>query len=163
MHHPDQMQAHLEELEILVGRRPLPEELLPREQVEHLREEIVRREYVPSVVWKLKFGDPRVEQLARILKNANGSKVYVWTPASNTCGLHPPIALASFNFDFPFDVNSEGIISLVTSDLSDRLIFDFSDENTSRLIEIEAMGPHWGAIGERPVAVEEIHEQPDPG
>ena len=142
----EQMDAHLRELEILTGRRPESQELLPSEQIERLRQRIVDTTYTPTMTYVLPFGAPELWTLAKQLREADETNVYVWTPSSTMCGLLPPVPLRSVNFGFPFEVNPEGIISLTTANLSDCLILDFSEERSGRVVEVEAMGPKWGAI-----------------
>lgn len=77
--------------------------------------------------------------------------MYVWTALSNVCGVARPIPLLEFNLAFDFNVNREGIVVLLTSDLRDKLVFDFSVQNGTPELEIEVSGEHWGRVEPLPI------------
>ncbi|MCG8422111.1 MAG: hypothetical protein MJE77_29665 [Proteobacteria bacterium] len=103
----------------------------------------------PSVTWEIGFREketPRFRKFLERLHNSNASDVYLWTPATNICGLLPPLPLREVNFDFPFNLNPEGILTVLTSDLQDSLILDYSETEEGARLEIEAAGPHWSTV-----------------
>jgi hypothetical protein len=78
-------------------------------------------------------------------EQSNVSPVYVWTPLSNLCGVLRPIRLRDIDWEFPFVVEAEGIIVILTSDLTDKLLMDYSQTDEGReILEVEASGEHWG-------------------
>jgi len=55
------------------------------------------------------------------------------------------VPLQEINFHFAFDINREGIFSLLTGDLRNGLLLDFSEEAVGvRTLEIELSGENWG-------------------
>jgi len=140
---------HLAELGGLFGRSVGPEELITLEETEDIR--LRSKEIALSPTWRrsIRFEDRRADPVVDLVQRLHQSRslpVYVWTALSNLCGLARPIPLAQFNLAFDFNVNREGIVALVTSDLLDKLIFDFSVQNGRRELEIEVSGDHWGRV-----------------
>lgn len=82
------------------------------------------------------------------LHDANSHSVYVWTERTNQCGLHEISSLLEFNFDFRYDVNEQGIVVLLASDLTDNLVLDFSYNERSAKYDlvIDVLGNHWSAV-----------------
>jgi hypothetical protein len=80
------------------------------------------------------------------LEKSSPEKVYLWCPLTNVCGLLPPVPIREVNFQFPFEINREGMIVLLGQDLSNKLLLDFSEDEGRRTMEVELSGPQWGAI-----------------
>jgi hypothetical protein len=79
------------------------------------------------------------------LASGNAHEIYLWTPKSNVCGVLRPQPLESVRLDFPFDVNPEGIFVILTSDLEDQLLLDYSvGAGGEHVLDIEASGGAWG-------------------
>jgi hypothetical protein len=56
-----------------------------------------------------------------------------------------PVALAKVNFAFDFVMNPEGILVVLTADLSDKMLLDYSEDRVQgQMLELEISGPHWG-------------------
>jgi len=64
-------------------------------------------------------------------------KFYLFTSLSQDCGCVIINSLNDINFNFNFEDDSSGIISLISFDLSEKILFDFYIENDKQLIEIE--------------------------
>jgi len=88
----------------------------------------------------------RFRAFLRHLADANPSDVYIWTPASNICGVLKPLSLSEFDVAFPFDVNPEGVLVILTADFSDQLLLDYSDEGQGKMLEAEVSGEHWSRV-----------------
>jgi hypothetical protein len=53
--------------------------------------------------------------------------------------------LSDVQFDFGFAVNRDGIVVLLTADLQDRMLLDFSEgPDGEQLLEVEVAGANWG-------------------
>ena len=73
-----------------------------------------------------------------------GLQVYLWTPRTIDCGVLLVPSLDVVKFDFDFDVNEEGILVLLSSDLVDRLLLDFSKSCTGEeRMTVESQGINW--------------------
>jgi hypothetical protein len=125
-------------------------EILP---LELTRELLVRARQVPlqpvvklEISFEEKRGD-RFRAFLQRLAEANGSEVYFWTPVSNLCGVMGPLPLGAFNTGFPFDLNPEGIVEILTTDFSDQLLLDYSlGRHDEQLLEVEVSGKRWGGV-----------------
>lgn len=54
------------------------------------------------------------------------------------------VSLAEIKFDFDFAINDEGILSFTTSDLTDKLLLDFSSTpEGEQVMTVETQGPNW--------------------
>jgi hypothetical protein len=139
---------HLSELSSLVSREVRREDLLPLAEADKIREDSKKVQYSPSWSTEIPFArktEVVFQDFVRKLERLNANPVYVWTPASNQCGLLRPIPLHDLNFGFDFSINPEGILVVLTSDLRDRLLLDYSrDAAGQEVLEIEASGEHWG-------------------
>ena len=139
---------HLRELSQLVGRKVEPEELLSLAETEAVRAQGMTVQRLPSWRCELRFSDKRSARFGRLLqaiRERNPSPVYLWTPLSNDCGLLRPVPLSDVRFDFDFAVNRDGIVVLLTADLQDRMLLDFSEgPDGEQLLEVEVAGANWG-------------------
>ncbi len=139
---------HLRELSHLVGRKVEPEELLSLAETEAVRAQGMTVQRLPSWRCELRFSDKRSARFGRLLqaiRERNPSPVYLWTPLSNDCGLLRPVSLSDVQFDFGFAVNRDGIVVLLTADLQDRMLLDFSEgPDGELLLEVEVAGANWG-------------------
>lgn len=139
---------HLRELSQLVGRKVEPEELLSLVETEAVRAQAMTVQRQPSWRCELRFSDkrsPRFGRLLQAIRERNPSPVYLWTPLSNDCGLLRPVSLSDVRFDFDFAVNRDGIVVLLTADLQDRMLLDFSEgPDGEQLLEVAVAGANWG-------------------
>lgn len=145
-----ELPRHLLELSLLLGRPVDMKDLLSVEQTKAVRARanaVVRQ---PLVRLEMSFEEkqtPRFADFVQRLARANPSDVYLWTPASNLCGVLRPIPLDLVKLGFRFDLNPEGIIAILASDLGDQLLLDYSaGEDAAERLEVEVSGEHWGGI-----------------
>jgi hypothetical protein len=144
----EQTHSYLLQLARLVRRSVRPEDLLSLEETEAVRTRAntVRRRHLWRV--ELPFSEkstPRFRGFVHDLMQLNPSPVYVWTELSNACGVLPPVPLDMVNFDFDFDTDPTGVLVLLSADLQDKMLLDYSEsESGRRTVEVEVSGDHWG-------------------
>ena len=63
--------------------------------------------------------------------------IYLFTSLSKDCGAVLIDSINLFNFDFNFTDDDSGIISIVASNLKDKILLDFYEEDGTEYIEIE--------------------------
>jgi hypothetical protein len=146
------IRRYLIELNELCLEKPLENKLLSLEKTEHIRQislSLLKRKPARKIrmVFKEKTTD-RFKEYVTGLHRANPNSVYIWTENSNSCGLFEISSLLDFNFGFGFGVNTQGIVALLTSDLTDSLVLDFSDGGTAsgQELEIDVSGDRWPAV-----------------
>lgn len=141
---------HLAQLSRLLGRVVRAESLLSLSETELLRTEASAVKRVPRSRHTFDFVEKRGPWfgcLLRQLAQANPTDVYVWTPFSNVCGLHPAVPLSSVRLGFDFDLIPEGALVLLPTNLEDRMLLDYSeDAGGKERIVMELEGPAWGTI-----------------
>jgi hypothetical protein len=144
------MTQHLDQLSKLLGRTVNVTDLLSLDDTAALRARSAPLAALPHTRYVLPFSEKngdRFQQLVQRLDDAQPAGVYVWTQLSNTCGLIAPIRLAAIEWEFDFDVLSEGIVSFVGADVEDRLLLDFYENDTGQsVMELELAGTRWGTL-----------------
>lgn len=87
---------------------------------------------------KILFNDK--EELKRIILNnfSANDNVYIFTSLSRDCGAVLINSINSFNFNFNFIDDHSGIISLIRSDVKNKILLDFYEEDGLEYIEIES-------------------------
>ena len=141
---------HLSELSHVLGRSVRREDLLSLEESEAVLAQSKAALRVPG--WKITvpFEDknlPWFRTFVKALGSAKARRVYVWTPLASDCGLPKPVPLSEIDFSFPFDLNPEGILEVITEDLEEGLILDYSLGAGDRAeLEVEVSGPRWGGV-----------------
>ncbi|SUP53868.1 Uncharacterised protein [Weeksella virosa] len=87
---------------------------------------------------KILFNDK--EELKRITFNNFNAKdsVYIFTSLSRDCGAVLIDSINSFNFNFNFMDDHSGIISLISSDVKNKILLDFYEEDGLLYLEIES-------------------------
>ena len=144
-----ELSRHLRELSLLLGRPVHKDELLSLDETRRVRARANEIERQPLVRFAIPFeekGEAVFAAFVERLANANSSDVYLWTPASNICGVLRPIPLRTVRLAFPFNLNPEGIVVILTSDLADQLLLDYSTEVDEQLLQVEVSGKHWGGV-----------------
>lgn len=141
---------YLEILGNLLGRVVSQSELGSIEQVPILQESSKKFVGAKASSYEIPFEDRRsnyFEHFIKSLREANGSPVYLWVSYAEDCGLLLLPSIEDMNFDFSFDVDGNGVMSLETKDLSDRLLLDFfKDDDGSERLTIRVQGEHWKDI-----------------
>ncbi|EMI70615.1 hypothetical protein [Leptospira noguchii] len=95
--------------------------------------------------FEIPFEEKNSERFSRFLNNLyskNQLSIYIWTSLSNDCGVYRIPSILDFNSHFVFEVNG-GFILLLSENLDDELIFDFTEDNNERLLEVELSGANW--------------------
>nr|WP_236714092.1 hypothetical protein [Leptospira interrogans] len=95
--------------------------------------------------FEIPFEEKNSERFSRflnILYSKNQLPIYIWTSLSNDCGVYRIPSILDFNSHFTFEVNG-GFILLLSENLDDELIFDFTEDNNERLLEVELSGANW--------------------
>lgn len=139
------MPVYLKELAVLVGRPVREEELSSLEQMESVRRKpgsIPKECYSIEIPFAAK-SDQKFEKYTKQLTTLNPAPLYIWTDRSNDCGLLKVNSLSQIVFSFPFDLNMDGIISIVTSDLADSMVLDWSEEYGKKILVVETHGIQW--------------------
>jgi hypothetical protein len=80
------------------------------------------------------------------LYQTNPSSIYMWSDLSDVCGTCILNSITALNLEFSFDCSTEGIISFRTTDLKDKILFDFYEEDGQRWLDIETSGMNWPKI-----------------
>jgi hypothetical protein len=145
-----ELPRYLRDLAVLLGRRVEAAELLSVEETQKIRVQANQVARQPLLRFEVPFGakeEERFDSFLKRLADANPSDAYLWTPAANICGVLRPVPLSAVNFSFPFDLNPEGIVVILTSDLNDQLLLDYSlGEEGEPMLEVETSGKHWGSV-----------------
>ncbi|WP_232380458.1 hypothetical protein [Leptospira ainlahdjerensis] len=85
----------------------------------------------------------RFKDFIQNLYSKNQNPIYIWTELSNDCGIYEINSILEFNFDFSFDINDKGLIHLLSINLKDEMILDFSNNYNEYELEVELCGPNW--------------------
>lgn len=141
------LSSYLLELKQITGRDVDSKSLSSIEDVEELREKASVLANLDKVRFVINFSEKNSEQFKKFIENlgrSNSNSIYIWTNRANLYGLYKVASIDAIDFSFSFDVNPDGIIVFLTSDLSDKLLFDFSYDSEDReIIEVELQGKHW--------------------
>lgn len=87
---------------------------------------------------KILFND-KVELKRITFNNFNtNDSVYIFTSLSRDCGAVLIDSINSFNFNFNFMDDHSGIISLISSDVKNKILLDFYEEDGLLYLEIES-------------------------
>lgn len=141
------LRDYLGELSLLVGRPVTEQELsLPHVSAE-IAEQSKSLMTQPSSTFTIPFADlsqPRFRLFIENLAARLSVPIMVFTPASRLCGFIEAPSVKHINFQFPFDINSDGILSFVASDLSNRLLLDFFKSPSGvETVQVEIEGAAW--------------------
>lgn len=141
---------YLAELSKLCGESVSRENLLSPDETAEIRKQALKVNKKPILRFDLPFFEIKTEKFAnyiRKLYETNSDHVYIWTPRTAICGTYEIDSISKFNFHFPFDINEEGLIVILTKNLQDEMTLDFSkNEIGEEVLEIEVRGIHWSGI-----------------
>ena len=137
----------MQELETISGREVSDTEVGELNELSNVVKAHENFDSLPLNSFEIEFGgkdSPQFHEFVVRLKELNNSPVYVWTPRTRICGLFRLPSICSVDFSFPYSLNSEGILSISTVDALDRILLDWSTDNSGdeRLI-VEQQGPNW--------------------
>jgi hypothetical protein len=134
---------HLTELGCLLRREVRPEDLLSLYETEVLLGRAAKR--TPGRKETFPFADKARGRLSLLVHAFQDDLVYLWTALTNDCGVYRAVPLAEIDFSFPFEFSPEGILSVVSQDLGDRILLDWYEEGGVELLDLEVTGPRWSA------------------
>lgn len=102
-------------------------------------DEIIKNELKLKLVFSKKILFKDKEELKSIIFEhiSVDNSIYVFTSLSRDCGAILINNINSFNFDFNFSDDLSGIISLISSDIRNKILLDFYEEDNLFYIEIE--------------------------
>ena len=139
---------HLTELGHLTNRLVLEGELLTPDRTRALREQM---KTLPEFVHKftIPFSERQSERFQAFIEQGQHTfpkPVYLWTQYTNECGALRLSSIRDLNFGFDFKVESNGILSLIAEDLTNRMLLDFYEDGQNQLLDIELAGTEWGKL-----------------
>jgi hypothetical protein len=148
-----QLQArdqYLKELEALAGRPVHVRELTSPQDAAAVQTAAQKFIKMSKRVLEMPFAElrsPDFQRFAAALALQNPSPVWIWTPRTEVMGMLRVDSLQQVNFGFDFSINTEGILSLLTADLEDSLLLDFSISDVGeQRVQVEIQGTNWEAV-----------------
>lgn|SRR5690606_5305130 len=102
-------------------------------------DKIIEKERQLKLIFSKRILFENKEELKSIvLENIKtDNNIYVFTTLSRDCGAILIDNINSFNFDFHFADDPSGILSLISSDIKNKILLDFYEEDKLFYIEIE--------------------------
>lgn len=89
----------------------------------------------------------RFQNYIRELSKANSAGIYVWIDRTIDCGTIGIPSLSDFNWAFAYDCDPDGTLTLVTTNLEDRMMLEYSEDNSGkRVLEVKVTGSTWPKI-----------------
>jgi hypothetical protein len=145
------MRKHLDELSLFVLFEAVEADLLDVELARLLKKQMTEMTELPRRRLHLRFDEvktPAFQGFVDRLYALNMSPVLIWTELATTCGPMRIGSITDVNFDFGFDANAIGRVTLSTIDGSDRLVLDWGeDDDGKQVLDIDIIGKHWiGAV-----------------
>jgi len=145
------IKTYLSELALLTNKELNEDDILYSPlSVENARQRSSSLSEFPILKFTIPFSEKKSERFSLYIDNLyqkNSSNVYIWTQRTNICGLYEVESIKKINFDFPFSINNEGILVLLSTDFEDKLLFDFSlNSDGDEIVEVEAQGKNWSRL-----------------
>ena len=144
------VKKYLVELSALVGHAVQADELTSLDQATAIREAAQKFKTQSATSIEIAFSDRRSKRFIEFLQKlhyANPCPVYIWTPRTMDCGALLVPSIGAVRFEFDFTLNEEGIVVFLTSDLTDRLLLDFSVTATGvEVMKVETQGMNWERV-----------------
>lgn len=141
------MHKHLQELSLFVLFEAFEADLLDVDVARHLKKQMAEITDLPQRRMRIRFEDtttPAFHALVDRFYHLNMSPVLIWTELAATCGPMRIGSITDVNFDFGFDANAAGIVTLTTIDGSDRLLLSWEeDDDGKRLLDLTITGHQW--------------------
>jgi len=103
-------------------------------------DKIIEKERQLKLIFSKKILFKNKEELKSVvLENiSTDNNIYVFTTLSRDCGAVLIDSINSFNFNFNFMDDHSGIISLISSDVKNKILLDFYEEDGLLYLEIES-------------------------
>ena len=143
------IKKHLSQLRHLTGRELSPTDLITLAETDLLRERSRKLERLPIRRFSVPFAERNGKLMKDLINKIHGayqSRIYLWTELANTCGAVWLDSILDFNFEFDFEIDANGVFALESEDLRQKLLLDFSEVESGKLLEVEVSGDVWGAI-----------------
>lgn len=141
------LKDYLRELSVLLGRQVTAEELSLPSLAAEIAAQSKSLMTQPSSTFTIPFTELSQSRFRLFIENLAARlsmPVMLFTPASRQCGFIQVPSINHINYQFPFDINSDGILSFIASDLSNRLLFDFFKSSSGvETVQIEIEGVAW--------------------
>lgn len=141
------MHKHLQELSLFVLFEAVESDLMDVDVARHLKQQMAEMTDLPHRHLKIRFEEtksPAFHAFVERLYAANPAPVLIWTEHATICGPMRIGSITDVNFDFGFDANAAGIVTLTTVDGADRLLLSWEEDDTGqRVLEIEITGKLW--------------------
>lgn len=143
------LSKYLEELNAILDTAKGSYQVLSLEETDRILQrsaESINKEKV--LKYQLEF-DHKEEFLIDCMIECNrllSGMIYLFTGYSEDCGLAVVDTLMMLKPDFSFTSEHAGLISIISGDLSNKILLDFYEENNEYFLEIEIYGDLWGSI-----------------
>lgn len=141
------MHKHLQELSLFVLYQAFEADLLDVEVARHLKKQMAEMTDLPQRRLRMRFEEtttPGFLAFVDRLYHYNMSPVLIWTEFATICGPMRIGSITDVNFDFGFDANAAGIVTLTTLDGSDRLLLSWEEnDNDQRILDLTITGKEW--------------------
>ncbi len=144
------LERYLNELSQLTGRNVICTELGTVNDALEIQK--ASQKFITQKVstYEIPFSQRNSTKFLKIIEelyNKNPLPIYIWTPRTIDCGTFLVFSLRDIHFNFEFNINTEGIIVLLSHDLVDRVLLDFFELNTGeRRMKIAIQGDNWESI-----------------
>lgn len=133
------LQQYLAELNAICTQPINEDQLLSLEKTYDIIEQI--KSSIPSesfVKEQIEFDQKeRIRQVVNESSDFFVNGLYLFTEHSKMCGALYLENIRHFNSDFVFTTEHAGIISLINKEVTYKLLFDFYEEKSTQLMEIE--------------------------
>ncbi|MFD2162263.1 hypothetical protein ACFSJU_07650 [Paradesertivirga mongoliensis] len=128
--------SYLKELNKITKRQVAASDLLTIVDTDELYD--VKFQNTPICTIRLKFEDKaELEKLLEDLRSQKDTEYFLFTSYSGDCGTLKIKSLKEFNIDFSFSDEHAGLISLISEDLSQKILLDFYEEEGIEYLEVE--------------------------
>lgn len=137
------IKIYIEELSRLVNSEFNEADLSSSELLEKIRTAHIDRENGFKI--QIPFSDKStlkklIDELC-LISSSDG--IYIVTDYSNYCGALFLNSICEFNSNFNFSDEHAGIVTIISQDLENELVLDFSEEDHRQILEIEVYGKIW--------------------
>lgn len=134
--------AHLAELTALI-KAPIQDEcFMSVEETDTLMN--TRQAYTSKLKKTTSFDDKHVLcAVINRIANYHDGRVLFFSDYSEYCGMYTLDSISNFNYDFNFDDEHSGLVSLQTHDNANRLVIDFYEEDDEYWLDTEVFGDLW--------------------
>ena len=144
------IKEYLRKLSILIGRSVYEDQLLSVDETKTLKNKPIfwtdKSRYKFSIGFENKDKKIFKKYIAKLDKE-NKSTIYIWINHVDECGLCVIHSLEEINWDFPYDIDQNGVIVFTDSNKKNMLLIDFyTDMNNKKLMEVEVAGLNWSRV-----------------